>query len=211
VLRAVLSLLMLGLMTSDVVAQSNRLEPGQAEARQRTAAGKLISDWTHPATELRGVWLASRDMLRPKQELAQMLDAIKAANFNLVLIDTLFRGYVAWPGSEHLPQYPGFEGEDVFAWLIEQCHQRGLRAGAWMEYGFYAYFTANASTDPSMGPILDRHHPELLSINFDGERYIHRDFGDFYSLCPSNPKSHQILAQIMASLVSPGAPRMSPG
>jgi uncharacterized lipoprotein YddW (UPF0748 family) len=176
------------------------LEPGEAEARQRATPAPRATTFTSPATEVRGIWLASRDMTRPRDELRAMLDQLKAANFNTVLIDTYFRGYVAYPGSAHLPQFPAFRGEDILGWLIDECHARGLRAELWMEYGFYSYFTPDATRDPSMGKILDA-HPELLSIDSKGNRYIHRGFGDFYSICPSNPQSHQILADVYSEAV----------
>jgi uncharacterized lipoprotein YddW (UPF0748 family) len=176
------------------------LEPGEAEARQRTTDARLPVKFTRPTTEVRGIWLASRDMTMPREDLRNRLDQLKSAHFNTVLIDTYFRGYVAYPGSEHLPQFPDFNGEDVLAFLIDECHQRGMKADLWMEYGFYSYFTPDATKDPSMGQILDE-HPELLSVDADGTRFIHRSFGDFYSICPSNPKSHQILADIFAEAV----------
>jgi uncharacterized lipoprotein YddW (UPF0748 family) len=75
-----------------------------------------------------------------------------------------------------------------------------MQAHLWMEYGFYAYVTKDATKDKSMGPILDA-NPELLSVDTEGHRFIHRQFGDFYSLCPSNPKSHELLAKIYAEAV----------
>src|SRR4051812_24724140 len=134
-------------------------------------------------------------MLLPRAEIAAKLDVLKAANFNLVLIDTYFRGFVAYPGSAILPQYPEFHGDDVVGWMIEQAHARGMQAHLWMEYGFYSYFSKDAAIDLSMGPILDR-DPDLLSVDFAGHKFIHRVFGDFYSICPSNPKSHELLASI---------------
>jgi uncharacterized lipoprotein YddW (UPF0748 family) len=105
-----------------------------------------------------------------------------------------------------VPQFPDFKGEDVVGWLIDECHKRGLQAHLWMEYGFYAYFTADATKDPSMGAILDR-FPALVSIDADGNKFIHRSFGDFYSMCPTNPMSWQTLARIYAEAVAkyPGA------
>jgi uncharacterized lipoprotein YddW (UPF0748 family) len=176
------------------------LEPGEAEARQRATTAPRPTTFTSPATEVRGVWLASRDMTRPRDELRARLDQLKAANFNTVLIDTCFRGCVAYPGSAHLPQFPDFNGEDVLGWLIDECHARGLRAELWMEYGFYSYFTPDAAKDPSMGRVLDE-FPALLSIDAGGNKFIRRSFGDFYSICPTNPKSWQVLASIYAEAV----------
>lgn len=176
-------------------------EPGRREAQQRDPAGKIITKFTHPAVEARGIWLASRDMVLPKEELRRRLDDLKAANFNTVLIDTYFRGYVAYPGGEIVPQFPDFKGEDILGWLIDEVRARGMRPEMWMEYGFYSYFTPDATKDKSMGPILDA-HPELHSVDDAGARFTHRSFGDFYSICPSNPKSHEILASIFAEAVS---------
>jgi len=185
-------------------AQATRpagLEPGQAEAQQRATTLPLIRQFTSPALEVRGVWLASSSMTAAPDVLRRHLDAIRSANFNTVLIDTYFRGYVAYPGGAVVPQFPDFKGQDVLGLLIDESHRRGLRAELWMEYGFYAYFTSDATKDESMGPILDA-HPDLLSINARGDRFIHRSFGDFYSICPSNPKSHEILATIFVEAVS---------
>jgi uncharacterized lipoprotein YddW (UPF0748 family) len=177
-------------------------EPGEAESRQQTSDAPRVTTFTHPSIEIRGVWLASRDMTAPKDTLIAKLDALKSANFNTLLIDTYFKGFVVYPGGSIVPQAPEFRGKpDVLAMLIEESHKRGIRADMWMEYGFYGYFTADATKDNSMGPILDA-HPELLSVDAEGTRFIHRSFGDFYSICPSNPKSHEILAQIYAEAVT---------
>lgn len=174
------------------------LEPGQAEAmNNRRTVGKVV--WTQPPVETRGIWVASRDMDGSSAEIAAKVDQIKKANLNTVLIDTVFRGFVAYPGSSTLPVYPDFKGGDgdVFKAWIDACHARGLKAEAWMEYGFYAYFTPDAKADKSMGAVLDK-EPELLSVDAKGNRSIHREFGDFYSYCPSNPRVHVILAKLYA-------------
>src|SRR5688500_18225355 len=176
------------------------LEPGQAEAANRERAIDPTLKWTHPRVEARGVWIASRDMTGPKNEILKKLDLVRDAGLNTALIDTWFRGYVAYPGSAVAPQFPDFNGDDVLAWMVDESHRRGLRAEAWMEYGFYSYFSADASKDPSMGAILDK-HPDLLSVDDKGARFIHRSFGDYYSICPSNPKSHELLTAMCVEVV----------
>src|SRR5207244_7397 len=52
-----------------------------------------------------------------------------------------------------------------------------------------------------MGPILSQ-HPELASVDAQGRKSVHRTFGDFYSMCAANPKSHEILGQLMVEIVS---------
>src|SRR2546423_2519159 len=64
-----------------------RLEPGEAESRDRAANVPLPRTWSHPATEIRGVWMTPREMTLPREQLLAKLDALRAANFNVVLID----------------------------------------------------------------------------------------------------------------------------
>jgi len=74
-------------------------------------------------------------------------------------------------------------------------------AEAWVEYGFYAFHTLNAQKTTSRGILLDK-FPQLTAINQTGGIYLHRDqLGDFYSLCPSNPKSHVLLSNIFLETI----------
>src|SRR3954451_10114419 len=107
------------------------------------------------------------------------------------------RSGLSWAGAR---LSPGLKGEDELGTVVAEAHRRGLRVEPWISYGFYAYFTPDAAKDKSMGAILDR-HPELVSIDASGRKSIHRQFGDFHSLCPANPKSHEILGQIMVEVV----------
>jgi uncharacterized lipoprotein YddW (UPF0748 family) len=186
------------------------LEPGEAESTDRASIVPMPKTWSHPSSEIRGAWIDSKELMQPRDRLLTKLDALKAANFNTVLIDTWFRGYVAYPGSELVPQYPELNGRDVIAELVDACHARGMQAHLWPSYGFYAYWTPDASKDSSVGPILAR-HPELLSVDAAGRKFIHRTVGDFYSLCPSNPQSQDLLAALFAEAVQkhPGCDGLS--
>lgn len=199
-----LSLLMVASAPSLIAAQTKpnpALEPGQAEAQDRDRRVDIDIRWTQPRVEARGVWIASRDMNGTREEIGGKLDLVRSAHLNTALIGTQFRGYVAYPGSAVLPQFPDFKGQDIFGIWVDEARRRGLRAEAWMEYGFYAYFTPDAAKDPSMGAILDK-HPDLLSVDPKGTRFIHRAFGDFYSICPSNPRSHRVLADLCVEAVT---------
>ncbi|HMO26984.1 MAG TPA: family 10 glycosylhydrolase, partial [Tepidisphaeraceae bacterium] len=174
-------------------AQTASQEPGQAEARDRDRAVENI-EWTQPPREARGIWFASRDMLETREQILAKLDAIQQAGYNIVLLDSWFRGYAGFEGSDVAPRYPGFK-DDVFGFIIEESLKRGLEVHSWPEYGFYAYHTQDPENDPSAGPILDR-HPELMALSSAGEKYLFNpQFGGFYSMCPSNPKSHELLGQ----------------
>jgi uncharacterized lipoprotein YddW (UPF0748 family) len=168
-------------------------EPGVAQAKEKTTR-PAITTFTHPDIEMRFIWLPSRDILVPREQLMAKLDQLKAAGFNRIGIDVQFRGGVLYPNSESLPQVPEAKGEDLLRVCIDAIHARGMKADAWMEYGMYAHFTPNKD-DKSMGAWLDA-HPELLSVDKNGVGPIARSFGTFYSLDPAAPASAELLAKL---------------
>ncbi|HZZ44919.1 MAG TPA: family 10 glycosylhydrolase [Tepidisphaeraceae bacterium] len=177
-------------------------EPGYAESQSKSST-ELLTTFTHPTSEVRGVWFARDDMEGfSRDQLLQKLDALHHANFNTIMLDSWFQGYVPYAGSAFVPQYPKFasQPDDLLSFLIKESHARGLRVELWPSYGFYGYFTKDRTKDPSKGALLDA-HPDLIAVDSDGNNFLHRTVGDFYSLCPSNPKSHQLLAQLYAEQV----------
>jgi uncharacterized lipoprotein YddW (UPF0748 family) len=174
-------------------------EPGVAQAKEATTRPP-ITTFTHPEVETRFVWLPSRDILVPREQLMAKLDQLKAVGFNRVGIDVQFRGGVLYPNSESLPQVPEAKGEDLLRICIDAIHARGMKADAWMEYGMYAHFTAKKD-DKSMGKWLDA-HPELLSVDKNGLGPIARSFGTFYSLDPAAPGSAELLAKLNIEVVT---------
>ncbi len=168
-------------------------EPGADQSKERSDRPQ-ITRFTHPAVETRGVWLASRDILVPRRALLAKLDQLQRAGFNRVMIGTQFRGGVLYPNSDLLPQIPDASGEDLLKLLVDECHARGMKADAWMEYGFYAHFTPNQA-DKSMGKWLDA-DPTLLSVDRNGVGAIARSFGTFYSLDPSLPDARALLVKL---------------
>lgn len=174
-------------------------EPGVAEAAKSPTRVVEKLEFTHPDREFRGIWFASNNLFEGREKIAQHMDLLKSCNFNAVMVDAWFRGYVSYK-SDLIPLHPDLK-EDLFAWSVEQAHARGLQAHAWISYGFYAYHTKDATSDKSMGPLLDK-HPELVAVRADGTKYLHNDkLGDFYSLCPANPKSHELLGELMVETV----------
>lgn len=89
-------------------------------------------DWpTHKAVSPAGI-------KRQKEELCQILDRLKAANFNTVLFQTRLRGDVIYPSmfepyTESLTgktnRNPGY---DPLNFAIQECHKRGLAIHAWI-------------------------------------------------------------------------------
>lgn len=102
--------------------------------------------------EVRAVWLTTAYGLdwpkspatteagirRQKQALCNILDSLKAANFNTVLFQTRLRGDVLYPSkvepfNEILTGKEGRNpGYDPLAFAIEECHKRGLELHAWV-------------------------------------------------------------------------------
>lgn len=155
------------------------------------------TDVTTPTlVEERGVWLNRSELFAPKEELIAFLDSLKEANFTSVYINTYFRGTVIYPDSKYLPQFGEVSEPDILTWLIPEVKKRGMRAEAWLEYGFYAFHTKDATQTTDRGAFLTK-HPELTAIASDGASYIHnKEWGDFFSLCPANPLSHKLLTDL---------------
>jgi len=165
------------------------------------------AEWTleqvPPALESRGVWLDKAEIVEGPDALAARLDRLRDAGFNTIYIAMQVRGCVTYPGSRILPQWDGLKDQrsDLIAWLVDQIHRRGMKAEAWTEFGFYAYHTPDAGKDPSRGAVLDA-HPELVAVDGNGNTFLHNpQWGDFYSLCPSNPRSQAVLRDLYAEML----------
>ena len=104
-----------------------------------------------PKREIRAVWLSTIYGLdwphRPatteagrreqQQELRELLDRLQAANFNMVFIQTRLRGDVIYrseiePASKVFSgKYGKLPGYDPLAFVVEECHKRGMECHAW--------------------------------------------------------------------------------
>ena len=105
-----------------------------------------------PKHEIRATWLtvlggmdwpqqkatSTEGIRKQKQELCDILDRLKEANFNTVLLQTRVRGNLIYPSSiETFPEAltgktgrnPGY---DPLAFAIEECHKRGMQLHAWL-------------------------------------------------------------------------------
>ncbi len=156
------------------------------------------------AVETRGIWVDKSDVYKGKEYIASRFDSLASANFNVVCLPTMHKGYVAYKGSEHLPPDPDIMkiDENMVQWLIDEAHDRGFFAEAWPEYGFYTYHTSDAASTTTHGALLDK-YPELTAIDSTGVPYLHNEqWGDFFSLCPSNPKSHTIMIDLMLEQIT---------
>ena len=117
-----------------------------------TALAQDIWDVNFPKHEVRAVWIATiggidwprtkatdaRSTEKQKQELITILDKLKKANINTVLLQTRIRGSVIYP-SDIEPWDNAITGKagkaptyDPLAFAVEQCHQRGMELHAWL-------------------------------------------------------------------------------
>ncbi|MCD8032295.1 MAG: family 10 glycosylhydrolase [Bacteroides sp.] len=105
-----------------------------------------------PKQEVRAAWITTAygldwprtratstlAMRRQQAELMDILDRLCEANFNTVLFQTRSRGDLSYP-SETEPFTPSFTGKangdpgyDPLAFVIEECHKRGMECHAWI-------------------------------------------------------------------------------
>lgn len=153
--------------------------------------------------EYRGVWVDKSDVYKGKEYLTQMFDKITSANLNAVHLPVQHKGYVIYPNSKYLPQDPEVlkKDEEILKWMIDEVRKRKLQVVAWPEYGFYAYHTLDITTDKSRGAFLDK-YPELTAIDINGKPYLQNRWGYFYSLCSSNPQSHEIMINLLTEIIT---------
>ena len=164
-------------------------------AAQETQSSALV--------ETRAIWVDKSDIYKGKEYMTQMLDALTSANFNVVCLPTMHRGYVGYRESAYLPIDPRMAeiDPDYLQWLITESHNRGLLTEAWPEYGYYSFHTPDATKITTRGPMLDK-YPQLTAIDVNGTPYLHNKWGDFYSLCPANPESQEIMTGMFLEMVS---------
>lgn len=148
------------------------------------------------------VWFDKSELALGKDSICNLLDKLATAHINQINVNCYFRGYVSYPDSKYLPQYPDFVGSDPIKLVIEEAHKRNMKVFAWIEYGFYAYWTPDATTSDTKGIVLDA-HPDWASIGKDGSQYLHHTaWGDFYLLCPNNPNAQNFLIDLLIEMIT---------
>jgi len=114
------------------------------------ALNALAGDYDYPKQEIRAVWLTTiygldwpvriasneKEQITQKQDLCDMLDRLKEANFNTVFVQTRLRGDVIYPSriepasKVFTGRYGSLPGYDPLAFVIDECHKRGMECHA---------------------------------------------------------------------------------
>ena len=163
---------------------------------------------TLPKYEMRAVWLTTnwgldwpsaparnpREAARQQQELRNMLDALAYMGFNTIFFQARIRGEVFYPSayepwsrivSGTAGKSPGY---DPLAFVIKECHDRGMECHAWM----VTIPAGNVRQAAKMGSkALPAKHPELCK----------KLKGNWY-LDPGNPATSHYIAALVAEIVS---------
>lgn len=163
----------------------------------------MVFPYEPPATEVRAVWLTTNyglDWPRnrtnvevQKGELTEILDNLKKNNFNTVLFQVRGRGEAFYrsqiePISSLIA--PSGRGEplfDPFAFVVEECHKRGLECHAWV-------VTYPLGTD--------RHVQSLGAKSVVKKNpTIAKKFKNEWFLDPGNPRTDDYLLSIVKEIV----------
>ena len=132
--------------------------------------------YTQPKYEVRAMWLttiggidwphsyarSSEGIEKQKQELRDILDKLKKANINTILLQTRVRATTIYPSDLEpwdgcLSGQPGVSpGYDALQFAIEECHRRGMECHAWVVTIPIGKWNGAGCRN------LRRTHPELL-------------------------------------------------
>ena len=184
-MRKLISLIII-ILCPLLVAYGQQAPKYEIRASWITTLGGL--DWpTRKATSKSGIEAQ-------KKELCDILDRLKAANFNTVLLQTRVRGDVIYPSAietftESLAGKEGRSpGYDPLQFAIDECHKRGMELHAWMV----------------AIPIGNDRQIKLLEKNSVVKKQpsicIH--YKDSWYLDPGNPKTDNYLAKLVNEVVS---------
>jgi uncharacterized lipoprotein YddW (UPF0748 family) len=156
---------------------------------------------------MRAVWLTSiysldwpgkpfkntNDIHRQQEELTEILDKLKAANFNTVFIQTRLRGDVIYNSQiEPVSRYiRGAEKTgtkyDPLAFAVAECHKRGLECHAW--FVTYPVGRKMINGRENNSPVLKKHKNRIRLVG-----------SEFY-LDPGDPETNIYLISLVEEIV----------
>lgn len=165
------------------------------------AAGRAVDMPTAArADERRSTWLIGKTLYESTQTLAARLDGLAAMGMTDVMLNCWYRGYTAYPDSkvaEMDPELAKLGRVDVYGDAVRAIRERGMRCVAWLEYGLFSGHDKEAGEKARARQVFMSKHKELLSVDSSGnpDNTI-ANYGTFFTLCPANPASYELIAQI---------------
>lgn len=165
----------------------------------------IFSKYPNHNVECRGVWHMPNTLIKDGYDertlvgVLKLLDAVKYAGFNTILIESTVSAHTIYPskvGTIH-PDFDfndgryGEYGNDYFMCFIKEAHKRGIQVHAWtstMRAGRFSN-TIEESMPKSM-------KVEWLSRGFNNEYGLDGKYGELLWMDPTNPEVVQyILSQ----------------
>ncbi len=167
-----------------------------------------LPGWSQPKCEVRAAWVTvvyGLDWPRTKatspatihkqqEELIDILDKLKEANFNTVLFQTRTRGDVVYkseiePYNSILTGKVGDDpGYDPLAFAVKECHKRGMECHAWM----VAIPLGNKKHVESLGKQSVTKRVKDICVPYKNE----------YFLNPGHPGTKEYLMKLTREVVS---------
>ena len=164
--------------------------------------------FAQPKTEVRAVWLTTvwnidwpltSGQTSQKQEMINLLDYLKDANFNTIMFQVRARGDLLYPsqiepwGKSMTGTLGSNPGWDVLSFVIQEAHARGMEVHAW----FVTYRVWDSSTQPPVTSPLHivRSHPEYCKTYVEGT-------STSWWLDPGIPAVRTYLRSIVTEMVS---------
>lgn len=168
----------------------------------------VFSIQASPKREVRAAWITTAyrldwpqtlakdkaSMIRQQKELTQLLDHLKASNFNTVLFQVRGRGdanyFSKWePMSAALSgQANKSPGYDALKFAIEECHKRGMECHAWL----VAVPSGSVKTHQALGKNSPTRKEPSNFIKYKGGWYIN----------PASPTAKDYLAKLVEDIVT---------
>lgn len=144
-----------------------------------------------PVTETRGIWIDAGAIPKTDSAIREMVRSYARANFNLLIPETICRGYAIYP-SKVIDRDPRFADDiDPLPVIISEAHRLGMEVHPWI-WVFRAGYTKDK------GAILTQ-HPDWAERDRDGEQ-LSPNGG--YWVSPANPSARDFLAELFAELVT---------
>lgn len=164
------------------------VEPPQKEIRAVWLTTVYGLDWPHkPATTEAG-------RMAQQQALLDILDRLQEANFNMVFVQARLRGDVIYRSSiepatkTFSGKYGVMPGYDPLAFVIEECHKRGMECHAW-------FVTFPVGTDKSVK------EQGNLSVVKRQPKLCKRHNGEWY-LDPGVPETTDYILSLVKEIVN---------